>query len=155
MTDFCHIVSISFNSPLRFTQLSKCHRHFCYSPLRFTPLSKCHRHFFIFGRLEVSLFCHRNLALPESLLDFLSVLLRFNLFETVKNQSYIKLEPCYCYRYRLLLTMQHAALLLLSSRLFLTLFLRFLGQFLEKKDFFHHVCTFVSGVFSVRFDTKS
>ena len=139
MTDFCHIVSISFNSPLRFTQLSKCHRHFCYSPLRFTPLSKCHRHFcysplrftplskchrhfFIFGRLEVSLFCHRNLALPESLLDFLSVLLRFNLFEAVKNQSYIKLESCYCYRYRLLLTMQHAALLLLSSRLFLTLF---------------------------------
>ena len=34
-------------------------------------------------------------------------------------------------------------------------FLRFLGRFLGKTDFFHHVCAFVSGVFSVRFDTKS
>ena len=47
------------------------------------------------GTLGVSLFCHRTLALPESPLDFLSVLLRFSLFEAAKNQSYIsiKLEP--------------------------------------------------------------
>ena len=48
---------------------------------------------FHFETLEVSLFCHRTWALPESPLDFLSVLLKFSLFEAVKNQSYIKLEP--------------------------------------------------------------
>ena len=68
MTDFCHIVSISFNSTLRCTSLSKSHWLF-----------------FIFGTLGVSIFCHRTWALPESPLDFLSVVLRFNLFEAVKN----------------------------------------------------------------------
>ena len=32
-----------------------------------------------FGTLGVSIFCHRTLALPESPLDFLSVLLKFSL----------------------------------------------------------------------------
>ena len=45
-----------------------------------------------FGTLGVSIFCHRTLALPESPLDFLSVLLRFSLIEAVKNQSCIKIE---------------------------------------------------------------
>ena len=49
----------------------------------------------LFETLIGSMFCHRTLALPESSLDFLSVLLRFSLFEAVKNQSYIKLEPKY------------------------------------------------------------
>ena len=46
-----------------------------------------------FGTLGVSIFCHRTLVLPESPPDLLSVLLIFSLFETVKNQSYFKLEP--------------------------------------------------------------
>ena len=67
MTDFCQIVSMSFNSPLRF-----------YSVIE-EPLALLH-----FETLGVSLFCHRTLALPESSLDFLSVLLRFSLFEAVE-----------------------------------------------------------------------
>ena len=38
----------------------------------------------LFETLIESMFCHRTLALPESPLDFLSVLLKFSLFEAVK-----------------------------------------------------------------------
>ena len=55
MTDFFRLFSLSFDSPLRCTPLSKSHRLFYYSPLRFTPLSKSHRLFFIFGTLQMYL----------------------------------------------------------------------------------------------------
>ena len=45
-----------------------------------------------FGTLGVSIFCHRTLALPESPLDFLSVLLRFSLIEAVKISLILKLN---------------------------------------------------------------
>ena len=67
MTDFCQPVSMSFNSPLRFT-----------------PLSKSHWFFFIFGTLS-------GRVIPGPTLRNLSVscmgLLKFSLFEAVENQS--------------------------------------------------------------------
>ena len=64
MTDFCKIVSLSFNSPLRFT-----------------PLSKSHWHFFISGTLS-------SKAIPDPTLRNLTVscmgLLRFSIFDAVE-----------------------------------------------------------------------
>ena len=64
MTDFCKTVSLSFNSPLRFT-----------------PLSKSHWHFFIFGTLS-------SKAIPDPTLRNLTVscmgLLRFSIFDAVE-----------------------------------------------------------------------
>ena len=68
-TDFCKTVSLSFFSADAIE----------------VPQALLH-----FETLIESMFCHRTLALPESPLDFLSVLLRFSLFEAVgKSVRYI------------------------------------------------------------------
>ncbi len=79
MTDYCQIVTMSYNSPLR-----------C------TPLSKNHWLFFIFGTLGVSLFCHRTaqytMLLPFGRDTVETVLLPFGrdtvhcLYGVIKNQ---------------------------------------------------------------------